>query len=94
MNNVILFESVDSSYYGIYNLESQYLYDSEGNTINDIDHVLYGRCTHLIWNKAYKDMCLEECRCNGLDYLVVPNRRDSIVAYSLENSYSIIIEFA
>lgn len=39
-------------------------------------------------------MCLEGCRCNELEYLTIPNRRDSIIAYSLENSRSIIIEFA
>ncbi len=94
MNNVILFESVDGSAYGVYNVESQELYDENNNSIDDINDVLYGCFTHIIWNRAYKEMCLEGCRCNELDYLVIPNRRDSIVAYSLENSYSIIIEFA
>lgn len=94
MDNVILFESVDGSAYGVYNLESQELYNEDGKQIDDMNGVLYGRFTHIIWNRAYKEMCLEGCRCNELDYLVIPNRRDSIVAYSLENSYSIIIEFA
>ena len=94
MNNVILFESVDGSAYGVYNVETENLYDENGKEIYGTNDILYGRFTHIIWNRAYKEMCLEGCRCNELDYLVIPNRRDSIVAYSLENSYSIIIEFA
>lgn len=94
MNNIILFESVDSTYYGVYNLETQELYDCEGKSIDDINDILYGAYTHLVWNRNYKGMCLEWCRWNGLEYLTIPNRRDSIIAYSLENSCSIIIEFA
>lgn len=94
MNNIILFESVDGTVYGVYNVETQVLYNDKGKEIEDINDILYGMYTHIIWNRAYKEMCLEGCRCNDLDYLVVPNRRDSIVAYSLENSHSIIIEFA
>lgn len=94
MNNVILFESVDSTYYGVYNLETQESYDCEGKSIDDIGDILYGAYTHLVWNRTYKDMCLEGCRCNNLEYLTIPNRRDNIIAYSLENSHSIIIEFA
>lgn len=94
MNNVILFESVDGTYYVVYNLETQELYDCEGKSINDIDEVLYGLYTHIIWNRAYKDMCLEGCRYNDFEYMAIHNRRDSIIAYSLENSHSIIIEFA
>lgn len=94
MNNVILFESVDNTYYGVYNLETQELYDCEGKSIDDIGDILYGAYTHLVWNRTYKDMCLEGCRCNELEYSTIPNRRDSIIAYSLENSRSIIIEFA
>lgn len=76
MYNVILFESVDGTYYVVYNLETQELY------------------THIIWNRAYRDMCLERCRCNDFEYMTIHNRRDSIIAYSLKNSRSIIIEFA
>lgn len=94
MNNVILFESADGTYYVVYNLETQELYDCEGKSINDIDEVLYGLYTHIIWNRAYKDMCLEGCRCNDFEYMTIHNRRDGIIAYSLENSHSIIIEFA
>lgn len=94
MNNIILFESVDSTYYGVYNLETQELYDCEGKPIDDINDILYGLYTHIVWNRAYKNMCLEGCKCNELEYLTIPNRRDSIIAYSLENSRSIIIEFA
>ena len=94
MNNIILFESVDGTIYGIYNIETQALYDDNGKEIEDINDILYGMYTHIIWNRAYKEMCLEGCRCNDLDYLVIPNRRDSIIAYNLENSCSIIIEFA
>lgn len=94
MNNIVLFESVDGTVYGVYNIETQVLYNENGKEIEDINDVLYGMYTRIIWNRAYKEMCLEGCRCNGLDYLTIPNRRDSIVAYSLENSHSIIIEFA
>lgn len=94
MNNAILFESVDSTYYGVYNLETQELYDGEGKPINDISDVLYGQYTHVIWNRAYKGMCLEGCGSNDFEYMTIHNRRDSIIAYSLENSRSIIIEFA
>lgn len=59
MNNVILFESVDSTYYGVYNLETQELYDCEGKSIDDIGDILYGAYTHLVWNRTYKDMCLQ-----------------------------------
>lgn len=91
MNDVILFESVDGTYYGVYDLETQESYDCEGKSINDI---LYGLYTHIVWNRAYEDMCLEGCRCNELECPTIPNRRDSIMAYSLENPRSIIIEFA
>lgn len=94
MNNVILFESVDGTYCGVYNLETQELYDCEGKPIDDINDILYGLYTHIVWNRAYKNMFLEGCRCNEFEYLTIPNRRDSIIAYSLENSRSIIIEFA
>lgn len=56
--------------------------------------IFYMGHIHLVWNRNYKGMCLEGCRCNGFECLTIPNRRDSIIAYSLENSYSIIIEFA
>lgn len=45
MNNIILFESVDSTYYGVYNLETQELYDCEGKSIDDINDILYGAYT-------------------------------------------------
>lgn len=48
MNNVILFESVDSTYYGVYNLETQELYDCEGKPIDDINDILYGLYTHCM----------------------------------------------
>lgn len=54
MNNVILFESVDGTYYGVYNLETQELYDCEGKSIDDINDILYGLYTHIVWNRAYK----------------------------------------
>lgn len=47
MNNVILFESADCTYYGVYNLETQELYDGEGKLIDDMNDVLYGGCTYL-----------------------------------------------
>ena len=94
MNNVILFENVDSTYYGVYNLETQELYDCEGKQIYDINDILYGLCTHIVWNRAYRDMCLEGCKCNDFEYINIPNRRDGIIAYNLENSHSVIIEFA
>lgn len=94
MNNVILFESADSTYYGVYNLETQELYDCEGKPIDDINDILYGSYTHIVWNRAYKNMCLEGCRSNDFEYMTIHNRCDGIIAYSLENSRSIIIEFA
>lgn len=39
MNNIILFESVDSTYYGVYNLETQELYDCEGKSIFYMGHI-------------------------------------------------------
>lgn len=94
MNNVILFESADSTYYVVYNLETQEFYDCDGKEIDDINDILYGPYTHIVWNRAYKNMCLEVCRCTDFEYMTIHNRRDSIIAYSLENSRSIIIEFA
>lgn len=47
MNNAILFESADSTYYGVYNLETQELYDSEGKPIDDMNDVFFGGCTYL-----------------------------------------------
>ena len=94
MNNVVLFESVDGTYYVVYNLETQELYDCEGKPIYDINDSLYGPYTHIVWNRAYRDMCFEGCRCNDFEYINIPNRRDSIIAYCLENSRSVIIEFA
>ena len=94
MNNVILFESADSTYYGVYNLETQELYDYEGKPIDDINDILYGSYTYIVWNRAYKNMCLEGCRSNDFEYTTIHNRCDGIIAYSLENSHSIIIEFA
>lgn len=91
MDNVVLFETTQG-YYGIYDTVSELLYDRVGMEIYDINDILY-KYNYLQWNKAYKDMCLEWCRCNELEYLIIPNRRDSIIAYSLENSHSIIIEF-
>lgn len=94
MNNIILFESVDGTYYGVYNLETEELYDSNGKVIDDVNDILYGMYVHIIWSKPYKQMLLDGCKCNDFECLTIPNRRDSIVAYNLENSRSIIIEFA
>lgn len=93
MNNVILFESVESDYYGIYNIATQELYDSEGRYINDINDILYNRYGHLRWNKQYKDICIDGCSANGLDTVSVQNINDTIIAYSVEGSYTTIIEF-
>lgn len=83
MNNVILFESADGYCYGIYNLETQTLWDS-----------LHGGYTYLRWNKQYKQICIDGCSANGLDTVSVPNTNDIIIAYDVDNAYSIIIEFA
>lgn len=56
--------------------------------------IFYMDYIHIVWNRAYKNMCLEGCRSNDFEYTTIHNRRDSIIAYSLENSRSIIIEFA
>lgn len=42
MNNVILFESVAGTYYVVYNLETEELYDSNGKVIDDVNDILYG----------------------------------------------------
>jgi hypothetical protein len=76
----------------VYNLETQELYDCEGKPIDDISYILL--YTHIVWNRAYKNMCLEGCISNDFEYTTIHNRRDSMIAYSLENSRSIIIEFA
>lgn len=94
MNNVILFESVDGYCYGIYNLETQTLWNSKGKEINDMDDVLHGGYTYLRWNKQYKQICIDGCSANGLDTVSVPNTNDIIIAYDVDNAYSIIIEFA
>lgn len=93
MNNVILFESVDGCCYGIYNLETQTLWDSKGKEINDMNDVLYGGYTYLRWNKQYKQICIDGCSANGLDTVSVPNTNDTIIAYDVGAPYSIIIEF-
>lgn len=59
----------------------------------DVNDILYGMYVHIIWSKPYKQMLLDGCKCNDFECLTIPNRRDSIVAYNLENSRS-IIEFA
>lgn len=42
MNNIILFESVDGTVYGVYNVETQVLYNDKGKEIEDINDILYG----------------------------------------------------
>lgn len=93
MNNVILFESVDSTYYEVYNLETQELYDCEGKEIYDMNNVLYSEYTYLRWNKQYKQICIDGCSANGLDTVSIPNTNDTIIAYNIDEPYSIIIEF-
>lgn len=92
MNNVILFESNDGSYRGVYNIETQDLYDNYGQ-VPDISTVLYGRCTYLRWNKNYKVMCIDGCSANCLDTVKLLSDRDIVIAYNVEDCYSIIIEF-
>lgn len=79
---------------GVYNLETQELYDGEGKPIDDINDVLYGGCTYLRWNKKYKQICIDGCSANGFDTVSIPNTNDTIIAYDVDNAYSIIIEFA
>lgn len=93
MNNVILFESVDGYFYGVYNLETQTLLDSEGKEIDDMNDVLYGGYTYLRWNKQYKQICIDGCSANGFDTVSIPNTNDTIIAYNIDEPYSIIIEF-
>lgn len=90
MDNIILFESKDGYCYGVYNLETQTLLDCEGKEINDI---LHGGYTYLRWSKQYKQICIDGCSANGLDTVSVPNTNDTIIAYDIDNTYSIIIEF-
>lgn len=94
MDNIILFESVEGYCYGIYNLETQTLWDSNGKEINDMNDVFCGGYTYLRWNKQYKQMCIDGYSANGLDTVSVPNTNDIIIAYDVDNAYSIIIEFA
>lgn len=54
MDNIILFESKDGYCYGVYNLETQTLFDCKGKEINDMNDVLHGGYTYLRWNKQYK----------------------------------------
>lgn len=56
MNNVILFESVDNTYYGVYNLETQELYDCEVKTIGDIGDILYGHI-HTPYGTEHIKIC-------------------------------------
>mgnify|MGYP000360274762 FL=1 len=93
MNNVILFESLDGYCYSVYNLETQTLLDSEGKEIDDMNNVLYGGYTYLRWNKQYKQICIDGCSANGFDTVSVPNTNDTIIAYNIDEPYSIIIEF-
>lgn len=93
MNNVVLFESVDGYCYGVYNLETQMLLDSEGKEIYDMNNVLYGGYTYLRWNKQYKQICIDGCSANGFDTVSIPNTNDTIIAYNIDEPYSIIIEF-
>lgn len=93
MNNVILFESVDGYCYGVYNLETQTLLDSEGKEIDDMNNILYGGYTYLRWNKQYKQICIDGCSANGLDTVSIPNTNDTIIAYNIDEPYSIMIEF-
>lgn len=75
-------------------IETQTLWDSKGKEINDMDDVLHGGYTYLRWNKQYKQICIDGCSANGLDTVSVPNTNDIIIAYDVDNAYSIIIEFA
>lgn len=93
MDNVILFESVDGYCYGVYSLETQTLLDCEGKEIDDMNSVLYGGHTCLRWNKQYKQICINVCSANGFDTVSVPNTNDTIIAYNIDEPYSIIIEF-
>lgn len=93
MNNVILFESADGCCYGVYNLETQTLFDCEGKEIYDMNNVLYGGYTYLRWNKQYKQICIDGCSANGFDTVSIPNTNDTIIAYNIDEPYSIIIEF-
>lgn len=94
MDNIILFESKDGYCYGVYNLETQTLFDCKGKEINDMNDVLHGGYTYLRWNKQYKQICIDGCSANGFDTVSIPNTNDTIIAYDVDNAYSIIIEFA
>lgn len=94
MNNVILFESVDGYCYDVYNLETQMLLDCEGKEINDMNDVLRSVYTYLRWSKQYKQICIDGCSANGFDTVSIPNTNDTIIAYSINEPYSVIIEFA
>lgn len=94
MDDIILFESKDGYCYGVYDLETQTLLDREGKEINDMNDVFYGGYTYLRWNKQYKQICIDGCSANGFDTVSIPNTNDTIIAYSIDEPYSIIIEFA
>lgn len=93
MDNIILFESKDGYCYGVYNLETQTLFDCKGKEINDMNDVLHGGYTYLRWNKQYKQICIDGCSANGFDTVSIPNTNDTIIAYDVDKAYSIIIEF-
>lgn len=93
MDNVVLFETTQG-YYGIYGTVSELLYDRVGREIYDINDILY-KYNYLIWNKAYKDMCIEGCEANCLTVRRLSyESRDIIVAFNVDyDTYCIMIEF-
>lgn len=93
MDNIILFESKGGYCYGVYNLETQTLLDCEGEEINDMDDISHGEYTYLRWSKQYKQICIDGCSVNGFDTVSIPNTNDTIIAYNIDEPYSIIIEF-
>lgn len=93
MDNVVLFETTQG-YYGIYDTVSELLYDRVGREIYDINDILY-TYDYLIWNKSYKDMCIEGCEanCSTVQRLKCESR-DIIVAFSLDSDeHCIMIGF-
>jgi hypothetical protein len=93
MDNVVLFETTQG-YYGIYDTVSELLYDRVGREIYDINDILY-KYNYLMWNREYKDMCIEGCEANCLTVQRLKyESRDIIVAFTLDgDKHCIMIEF-
>lgn len=93
MDNVVLFETTQG-YYSIYDTVSELLYDRVGREIYDINDILY-KYNYLMWNREYKDMCIEGCEANCLTVQRLKyESRDIIVAFTLDSDkHCIMIEF-